>query len=163
MTAARWLCVGVGCGTLRIVPTLPAASVVARSVRAARRTFGWAATTLLVSIFLGGCGDRKSNRVEVTDSLGCSTSYVAKSTEVLGVEEMGTCEFRGSEISIVTFRDNASRNNYVCATCGYNVTTEAGEIESTARRLGGRFVAGDRYLVQVPDWVSEQGAREALG
>jgi hypothetical protein len=74
-----------------------------------------------------------------------------------------SASFEGVAISIVTFVDNGSRNTYVCSTCAFNADTEARAIESTARGLGGRFVAGERFLNGVPDWASEQAVREALG
>ena len=120
------------------------------------------ASTLSVATLLGCAGGGKSNRVELTESLGCATSYVAKRSDALGVEETGDCMFRGVKISITTFVDNGARNNYVCSTCGYDGETEAAAIELAARGLGTRLVAGDRYLVGVPDLATEQGARDAL-
>ena len=98
-------------------------------------------------------------------NLGFSTSYVAKGTDVLAVEETGNCVFRGAKVSITTFVDNRARNNYVCSTCGYNADTEAEAVESAARGLGSRLVAGDRYLVGVPDRRPnrQQGKRSASG
>ena len=113
-------------------------------------------------LLLGCGGDGQSTRVKLTENLGCSASYVAKSTDALGVEETGTCVYRGSKISIVTFIDNGARNNYVCSTCGYDADTEAAAIESSARGLGSRLVAGDVYLVVVPDAASELAVAEAL-
>ena len=120
------------------------------------------ASTLSITTFLGCSGDGQSNRVKLTENLGCSTSYVAKGTDALGVEETGNCVFRGAKVSIITFVDNGARNNYVCSTCGFDADTEAGAVESAARGLGSRLVAGDRYLVGVPDRATEQAAREAL-
>ena len=117
---------------------------------------------LSVATLLACGGDGQSNRVKLTQNLGCSTSYVAKGTNALGVEETGNCVFRGARVSITTFVDNGARNNYVCSTCGYNADTEAEAVESAARGLGGRLVAGDRYLTGVPDRATEQAAREAL-
>lgn len=154
----------VGCGTLFAVALAPRP----RSLRTLKplspRTLTGVAGLLSVATLVLGCGDDgPSNRVKLTESLGCSTSYVAKSSDVLGVEDLGECQFRGASISIVTFVDNGSRNNYVCSTCAFNADTEARAIESTARGLGGRFVAGERFLIGVPDWASEQAVREALG
>jgi hypothetical protein len=120
------------------------------------------ASTLSIATFLGCAGDEKSTRVELTENLGCDASYVAKGSDALGVEETGDCMFRGVTISITTFADNDARNNYVCSTCGYDGETEAATIESAARGLGTRLVAGDRYLVNVPDRATEDGARDAL-
>ena len=125
-------------------------------------TLAGIASMLSIAALLGCSGDGKSNRVELTESLGCATSYVAKTSDALGVEETGDCVFRGVKISITTFVDNGARSNYVCSTCGFDGDTEAAAIESAARGLGTRLVAGDRYLVGVPDRATEQGARDAL-
>ena len=126
------------------------------------RSLAGIASMLSIATLLGCDGDGKSNRVKLTESLGCATSYVARNSDALGVEETGDCVFRGVKISITTFVDNGARNNYVCSTCGYDGDTEAAAIESAARGLGTRLVAGDRYLVGVPDRATEEGARDAL-
>ena len=95
--------------------------------------------------------------------VGCSGSYVVETTDALGVEEIGTCTFHGYKLSLVTFTNNAARNNYVCSTCGFDGSTARGVIERKARQFGGRVVAGDRYLVQVPNAAAEQSVRDALG
>jgi len=111
----------------------------------------------------GGGGHRSVETANLAERVGCSDSYEAVTTDGLGVEEMAKCTFRGYELSFVTFADNAARNNYVCSTCGFDVDTDTGTIEKAARRLGGRFVAGDGYLVEVPDAAAEQAVRDALG
>ena len=73
------------------------------------------------------------------------------------------CTFRGYELSLVTFANNGVRNSYICSTCGFDVGTDAAAIEKAARRFGGRFVAGDRYLIKVPNAAAEQAVRDALG
>ena len=135
---------------------------IARWVIRPRQTLAGMASVLSIATLLGCDGDGQSNRAKLTERLGCSASYLAKSTDGLGVEETGNCVFRGAKVSIVTFVDNGARNNYVCSTCGYNADTEVGAVESASRALGSRFVAGDRYLVGVPDLATEQAAREAL-
>ena len=121
---------------------------------------------LLVVLLASGCrGDGQENAVSPSDlaaRVECSDSYEAVATEALGVEEAGTCKFRGYELSFVTFADNGARNKYACSTCGFDDDTDAGVIEEAARGFGGLFVAGDRYLVRVPDATVEQAVRGAL-
>jgi hypothetical protein len=100
---------------LSSVATLVAPSMSARAGRVALQALGCMAIMLSAAVLLCGCsGGGKRNRIKLTQRLGCSTSYVAERTDALGVEEIGSCQFRGFEISIVTFTGNGARNDYVC-------------------------------------------------
>ena len=117
---------------------------------------------LLAVLFVSGCSEESKGQ-NLAERVGCSDSYKAVTTDALGVEEMGKCTFRGYELALVTFANNGVRNDYVCSTCGFDVDTDAAAIEQAARRFGGRFVAGDRYLIKVPNAAAEQAIRDALG
>jgi hypothetical protein len=133
---------------------------------AARRALRGAAGVLL-AVLLSGCreGDHGSldSPSALAERVGCSDSYEAVATDALRVKEMGKCTFHGYELSLVTFADNEARNSYICSTCGFDIDTDAGAIEKAAHRFGGRFVAGDRYLVKVSSAAAEQAVRDALG
>lgn len=124
---------------------------------------GW----LLIAAALplcAGCGGGDKNTQDalarkLAEKLGCSSSYKAGST---AAPVIGTCMFGGFEVSIITFQNNADRSNYICSTCGFGAGTDARTVEETAHRLGGNFVAGDRYLVRVPNTDAEQAVKDAL-
>jgi len=59
-------------------------------------TLAGIASTLSIATLLGCDGDGKSNRVKLTERLGCASSYVARSSDALGIEETGHCVFRGA-------------------------------------------------------------------
>ena len=132
----------------------------------ARRKQKGAAGVLLAVAFICGCSDggkgTQDSRSKLAERIGCSSSYEAVTTDALGVQEVGMCSFRDYELSLVTFANNGVRNSYICSTCGFDADTDAAAIEQAARRFGGRFVAGDRYLIKVPNAAAEQAVREAL-
>ena len=113
-------------------------------------------------LLVSGCSEDSEGQ-KLAERVGCSGSYEAVTTDALGVQEVGRCTFRGYELSLVTFANNGVRNSYICSTCGSDVDTDAAAIEKVARGLGGRFVAGDRYLIKVPNAAAEQAVRDALG
>lgn len=84
-------------------------------------------------------------------------------SNALGVEEQGRCTFRGYELSFLVFDDNGKRNSYVCSTCGFDVDTDAEDVELAGLRSGGYFIVGDSYLVQVPNVAVERAVRDVLG
>ena len=121
-----------------------------------------AAGVLLAVFVVSGCSEDSKGQ-KLAERVGCSGSYEAVTTDALGVQEVGRCTFRGYELSLVTFANNGVRNSYICSTCGFEVGTDAAAIEKAARRFGGRFVAGDRYLIKVPNAAAEQAVKDALG
>lgn len=113
-------------------------------------------------LLVSGCHDDSKGQ-KLAGRVGCSGAYEAVTRDALGVEEMGKCTFRNHELFLVTFANNGARNDYVCSTCGFDGDTDAETIENAARRLGGRVVAGDRYLIKVPNAAAEQAVKDALG
>ena len=114
-----------------------------------------AAGVLLAVLLLSGCSEGGKGQ-KLAERIGCSGSYEAVTTDALGVQEVGRCTFRDYELSLVTFANNGGRNSYICSTCGFDVDTDAAAIEQAARRFGGRFVAGDRYLIKVPNAAADR-------
>lgn len=125
----------------------------------------YAASISLAAFLCAGCGGGGKNgrdglAKELAEKLGCSSSYTVGPTVA---PVIGKCSFRGLPVSIITFQNNADRNSYICSTCGFGADTAPRTVEETAHRLGGNFVAGDRYLVRVPNAQAEQAVKGALG
>ena len=121
----------------------------------------------LAALLASGCslgGEGKSDSaIELAERIGCSDSYEVVTSNALGVEEQGSCTFRGYDLSLVVFDDNGKRNSYVCSTCGFNVDTDTEDVELAGLRSGGYFIVGDSYLVQVPNVAVERAVRDVLG
>lgn len=107
------------------------------------------AATLLALLALSACsgGDSAPDSPKaLADTLGCSSTYAADSTEEIGVEAVGTCEVDGYDVRLLTFANDEARDNFV----------------QVAEGFGGRYVTGPGYAVEAEGAAAEKAVREAV-
>jgi hypothetical protein len=95
----------------------------------------------------GGGGAAIDSPKALADELGCADSFHATTTEELGVEAVGECEFSGQTVRLLLFANNDARDTFADVAAGF----------------GGRYVKGDGYLVEVKGAAAEAAVKDKLG
>lgn len=94
----------------------------------------------------GGGGTVEDPEV-LAEQIGCADSYRAVSTNELLVESAGACTVKGHKVRLLTFASPEARDNF----------------KDVASQFGGRYVAGDTYLVEANSPEAERAVEAALG
>ncbi len=108
------------------------------------------AATLLALLALSACsgGDLSTpdSPKALADTLGCSSTYAADTTEEIGVEDVGTCQVDGHAVRLLTFANDDARDGFVEIAKGY----------------GSRYVTGPGYAVEADGAAAEKAVRAAV-
>lgn len=103
---------------------------------------------VLLLVLLAACsgGSSPDTPKAVADELGCSDSFHATTTDELGVDAVGECDFSGETVRLLTFATNDARDGFVQIASGF----------------GGRYVTGDKFAVEVQSAKAETAVKDKL-
>jgi hypothetical protein len=108
-----------------------------------------AAVVVLVAlpVWIGGAGsDGGATPKSLADTIGCRASYIADTTDEVGVESVGECILGGGQVRLLTFADDDARDNFV----------------KVAKVSGNRYVIGPGFAVEVKSARTESAVKAKL-
>lgn len=105
----------------------------------------------LVAAMITGCSSSGRGTAatpgDLAARLGCTGSFTTEQSSELFVRESGRCSIDGSDVTLYTYADNDSRDNWV----------------KSAQTFGGVLVVGDRWTARAPSQAAAETVKGKIG